>query len=120
MLSSKEIVRRRAWRIRNKLKRCSNGRLRLSVYRSNMNIYAQIIDDRCGNTVVSASTLDKDLKNTLKSGKNIDAAREIGKILADRAQKANIEEVVFDRGPYIYHGRVKALAEAVREGGIKF
>ena len=91
---------------------------RLSVYRSNSNIFAQLIDDENGVTLVSASSIDKELK--LTNGSNVEAAAKVGKLLADRAQKANIKEVVFDRGGYLYHGRVKALAEAARENGLEF
>ena len=90
---------------------------RLCVYRSNTNIYAQIIDDESGSTLVSASSLDKELK--LKNN-NIEAAQKVGESLAKKAKKAKIENVVFDRGGYMYHGRVKALAEAARENGLKF
>lgn len=95
-------------------------RPRLNVYRSLNHIYAQIIDDTVGKTLVSASTVDKDLKEKLASGGNKDAAREIGKIVAQKALEKGIETVVFDRGGYIYHGRVKELAEGAREGGLKF
>ena len=91
---------------------------RLSVFRSNGNIFAQIIDDEKGITLVSASSIDKDLK--LKNGGNVEAATKVGELLAKRAVEAKIEEVVFDRGGYLYHGRVKALAEAARENGLKF
>ena len=90
---------------------------RLCVYRSNTNIYVQIIDDVAGNTIVSASTLDKEVKN---KHANIEAAKEVGTLIAKRASEKNINEVVFDRGGYIYHGVVKNLAEAAREGGLKF
>ena len=91
---------------------------RLSVYRSNSNIFAQLIDDENGVTLVSASSIDKDLK--LANGSNIEAATKVGELLAKRAKKAKIEKVVFDRGGYLYHGRVKALAEAARENGLEF
>lgn len=120
MASPKEILQRRAWRVRRQVKAVANGRLRLSVHRSNLNIYAQIIDDQQGHTVVSASSLDGELRKSLKSGSDKQAAAAVGKLLAERATKANVYDVVFDRGPYIYHGRVKALAEAAREGGLKF
>lgn len=111
--------RRRA-RVRRQIKEVSNGRPRLSVYRSSANIYAQVIDDSKGHTLAAASTLDEGLKASIKGGGNIDAATAVGKLIAERAKKAGIEEVVFDRGSYIYHGRVKALADAAREGGLKF
>lgn len=91
---------------------------RLNVFRSNGNIFAQIIDDVAGNTLVSASSIDKELK--LKNGGNVEAAKEVGKLLASRAKKLKIKKVVFDRGGYLYHGRVEALAEAARENGLEF
>jgi large subunit ribosomal protein L18 len=108
---------RRANRVRRQLKKVANGRPRLSVYRSSQNIYAQVIDDLKGHTLASASTLDKDFKG---KGGNVEAAAEIGKLVAERASKAGVKDVIFDRGGYIYHGRVKALAEAAREGGLQF
>ena len=91
---------------------------RLNVFRSNGNIFAQIIDDVAGNTLVSASSIDKELN--LKNGGNVEAAKEVGNLVAKRALEKNIKEVVFDRGGYIYHGKVKALAEAAREAGLEF
>ncbi|MCL6229683.1 50S ribosomal protein L18 [Bartonella bilalgolemii] len=120
MVSSKGIVQRRAQRVRRQIKSVPNGRLRLSVYRSNQNIYAQIIDDKSGHTLVSACTLEKNLKSSLKSGADKEAAFVVGKLIAERAKKVGVNEVVFDRGPYVYHGRIKALAEAAREGGLNF
>ena len=119
-MASKETTQRRAQRIRRQLKAVSNGRLRLSVHRSSKNIHAQIIDDARGHTVASASTLEKDVKGALKTGADTAAAAAIGKLVAERAAKAGVTEVVFDRGPYIYHGRVKALADAAREAGLNF
>ena len=110
-----ERARRHA-RVRTKVSGTAE-RPRLCVYRSNSNIYAQIIDDVAGNTLVSASTLDKEVK--IKKS-NIEAAKEVGTLIAARATKANIKNVVFDRGGYIYHGKVKALAEAAREAGLEF
>ena len=109
---------RRVMRVRRSLKKVANGRPRLSVHRSGQNIYAQVIDDTAGHTLASASTLEADFKG--KNGGNIDAATTIGKLVAERATKAGVKEVIFDRGGYIYHGRVKALAEAAREGGLSF
>ena len=109
--------KKRAFRIRSKLARVNNGRPRLSVFRSSKNISAQIIDDRDGKTIASASSLDKDLKEGL-SGNKSEVAALVGKAVAEKAVKAGIKEVVFDRGGYIYHGRVKALAEAAREAGL--
>lgn len=118
---------RRTYRTRNKIRRVNieqnskrEVRPRLSVYRSGKQIYAQIIDDLKGVTLAAASTLDKELKEKLKTGANADAATEVGKLVAARAKKAGVSKVVFDRGPYLYHGRVKALADAAREGGLEF
>jgi large subunit ribosomal protein L18 len=111
---------RRALRIRRALKKVANGRLRLSVFRSSKQIYAQIIDDVQGITIASASTLDKDVRASLKTGADVNAAKFVGKLVAERAITKGVKEVVFDRGQYIYHGRVKALADAAREGGLSF
>jgi large subunit ribosomal protein L18 len=111
---------RRANRVRRQIKAVANGRPRLSVHRSSKNIYAQIIDDVAGKTIASASTLDTDLRSSLKTGADTEAATAVGKLLAERASKAGIKDVVFDRGAFIYHGRIKALAEAAREGGLNF
>ena len=119
MASTKESQVRRANRVRRQIKAVANGRPRLSVHRSSKNIYAQIIDDVAGKTIAAASTLESDLKN-LKTGADTAAAAAVGKLVAERAVKAGIKDVVFDRGSFIYHGRVKALAEAAREGGLNF
>lgn len=119
-MASKDAVRKRATRVRRQLKKVAGDRLRLSVYRSSKHIYAQVIDDARGHTLAAASTLEKDLKGGLKTGADQEAAAAVGKLLAERAVKAGVKEVIFDRGPYIYHGRVKALAEAAREGGLSF
>lgn len=111
---------RRAARVRRAVKAAANGRPRLSVFRSSKQIYAQVIDDATGNTVASASTIEKDLRATLKTGADSAAAAAVGKLVAERAKEAGITQVVFDRGGYLYHGRVKALAEAAREGGLDF
>jgi large subunit ribosomal protein L18 len=111
---------RRKARVRRAIKAVANGRARLSVHRTGKQIYAQVIDDAKGLTLASASSLDKDLRGEIKSGANVEAAAMIGKIVAERAIKAGVKEVVFDRGAYMYHGRVKALAEAAREGGLSF
>ncbi len=111
---------RRTRRVRHSLKRTANGRARLSVFRSSKHIYAQVIDDRSGKTVAAASSLDKDLKGALPKGSDTAAAEAVGKLLAERAAKAGVKDVVFDRGGYIYHGRVKALADAAREAGLNF
>ena len=104
-------------RVRNKITGTSSVP-RLNVFRSNNNIFAQIIDDEASKTLVSASSIDKDLK--LENGGNIEAAEKVGELLAKRAKKAKISKVVFDRGGYLYHGRVKALADAARENGLEF
>ncbi|WP_224702639.1 50S ribosomal protein L18 [Devosia aquimaris] len=118
-ISAKGAERRKA-RVRKALKARAFGRPRLSVFRSDKNIYAQIIDDSTGRTLASASTLDKDVKSTVKNGGTAEAAAAIGKLIAERGSKAGVAEVIFDRGAYIYHGRVKALADAAREGGLQF
>ena len=111
---------RRSRRVRHTLKSTAYGRVRLSVFRSSKHIYAQVIDDQSGKTVAAASTLDKDLKAALLKGSDTAAAGAVGKLVAERAIKAGFKDVVFDRGGYIYHGRVKALAEAAREAGLNF
>lgn len=111
---------RRKARIRKAIKARAYGRPRLSVFRSDKNIYAQVIDDASGRTLAAASTLDKDVKASGKSGSTAEAAAAIGKLVAERAKKANVSEVIFDRGSYLYHGRVKALADAAREAGLQF
>ena len=113
------IRRRKHVRVRKKIAGTSS-RPRLCVFRSNTNIYAQIIDDEAGKTLVSASTLDKEVKASIDNGSNKEGAAAVGKKIAERALAANINEVVFDRGGYIFHGRVEALAEAAREAGLKF
>jgi large subunit ribosomal protein L18 len=120
MLTPKDLFERRKRRTRTSIKDKSHGRLRLSVYRSGKNIYVQVIDDLKGVTLASASTLDKELRTGLKTGADLAAATAVGKLIAERAKAAGITEVVFDRGGYIYHGRVKALADAAREGGLSF
>jgi len=119
-MADKAATQKRAQRIRRNIRKVAGDRPRLSVHRSSKHIYAQIIDDTKGQTVAAASTLEKDLKGSLKTGADIAAAAAVGKLLAERAGKAGVTDVVFDRGPYIYHGRVKALAEAAREGGLSF
>jgi large subunit ribosomal protein L18 len=106
--------------VRRTVKAAANGRVRLSVHRSGKHIYAQVIDDVKGATLASASTLEKDLRGSLKTGANVDAAKAVGKLLAARAIEKGVQDVVFDRGGYLYHGRIKALADAAREGGLKF
>jgi large subunit ribosomal protein L18 len=116
----KARLQRRRGRVRGALARAANGRPRLSVFRSSKQIYAQIIDDGNGRTVVAASSLEKDLRGKLKTGADTAAAVEVGKLVAERAKAAGVDAVIFDRGGYIYHGRVKALAEAARETGLAF
>ncbi|MEC9345763.1 MAG: 50S ribosomal protein L18 [Pseudomonadota bacterium] len=116
----KTAAERRAERVRTRLRQTSNGRPRLSVYRSSKHIYAQVIDDLAGVTLASAGTVEKDLRGKLGSTASIAAATEVGRALAERAVAAGVTTVVFDRGALRYHGRVKALADAAREGGLEF
>ncbi len=111
---------RRKARVRRTLRQAQGNRPRLSVFRSSKHIYAQIIDDTGGHTLAAASTIDGDLKGSLGKGSNKEAAAQVGKLIAQRAIKAGVKDVVFDRGGYIYHGRVKALADAAREAGLNF
>jgi large subunit ribosomal protein L18 len=111
---------RRTAKVRRRIKRAAGERARLSVFRSSKHIYAQLIDDLKGETLVAASSIEKDMRGQLKTGANVDAAKAVGKLVAERAAAKGIKDVVFDRGGYLYHGRVKALAEAAREGGLKF
>jgi len=120
MASLKSKMDARKARVRRQIRKRANGRPRLSVFRSSKHIYAQVIDDASGNTVAAASSLDKDLKGSSKTGADKEAASAVGKLIAERASKAGITDVIFDRGSYIYHGRVKALADAARDGGLKF
>jgi large subunit ribosomal protein L18 len=117
---SKELFARRQQRARTSIRRKSAGRPRLSIFRSSKHIYAQIIDDKKGATVVAASSLDPDIKGKVKTGADVGAAKAVGLLIASRAIQAGLKEVVFDRGGYIYHGRVKALADGAREGGLSF
>jgi large subunit ribosomal protein L18 len=111
---------RRIARVRQAIRKAGAGRARLSVFRSSKYIYAQVIDDTAGRTLASASSIEKDLREKLKTGADTAAANEVGKLLAERAVKAGVKDVVFDRGGYLYHGRVKALADGAREGGLNF
>ncbi len=120
MLTVRELFKRRKKRSRLQLAKKARGRARLSVFRSNKHIYAQIINDVDGVTLAAASTMEKDLRGKMKHGGNIGAAKVVGQLVADRALAAGVTEVVFDRGPYIFHGRVKALADAARAGGLSF
>ncbi len=114
------VESRRRARVRRAVKKAAFGRPRLSVYRSSKNIYAQVIDDVQGVTLVAASTVEKDLRGGLKTGADTAAAEAVGKLIAQRAVEKGVKEVVFDRGSYLFHGRVKALADAAREGGLSF
>jgi large subunit ribosomal protein L18 len=120
MAKVKKQVDRRTARIRRRIKAVAGERPRLSVFRSSKHIYAQVIDDRKGETVAAASSMEKDMRGSLKTGANIEAAKAVGKAVAERASAKGVKDVVFDRGGYMFHGRVKALAEAAREGGLKF
>jgi large subunit ribosomal protein L18 len=120
MVYFKELFNRRRKRTRFNIAKLSGGRLRLSVFRSGKHIYAQVIDDRKGVTLASASSIDKGLRGKLKKGGDTDAAKAVGALVAERARAAGISEVVFDRGGYRYHGRVKALADSARESGLSF
>jgi large subunit ribosomal protein L18 len=120
MQTAKQLSTRRMRRVRAAIRRKSNERPRLCVFRSSKHIYAQIIDDGQGRTLAAASSIDKALKGKLSKGADKAAASEVGRLVAERAMAAGVKEVVFDRGGYLYHGRVKALAEAAREGGLSF
>lgn len=120
MASTLSRFDRRKARVRRTLRKAQSDRPRLSVFRSSKHIYAQVIDDRAGNTVASASSIDKELKPSLAKGSDVAAAAEVGRLLAKRAQEKGVKDVVFDRGGYLYHGRVKALADAARESGLNF
>jgi large subunit ribosomal protein L18 len=120
MSKAKVTNARRKRSVRLKLRRSGGGRPRLSVFRSSKHIYAQIIDDLKGGTLVAASSLEKTTREGGKTGANVDAAKAVGKLVAERAVEKGVTEVVFDRGRYLYHGRVKALGDAAREAGLKF
>ncbi len=119
-MSNLALQARRRARLRYQLRQKSSGRPRLSVFRSGKHIYAQVIDDAQGRTLAAASTLDKELREQLSTGADKEAATAVGKLIAERSKAAGVSQVVFDRGSYLYHGRVKALAEAAREGGLDF
>jgi large subunit ribosomal protein L18 len=114
------LFARRRRRTRHALRQASGGRPRLSVFRSGKHIYAQVIDDLKGATLASASSLDEGVKGRIKTGADKNAATEVGKLIAERAIAAGVKEVIFDRGGYMFHGRVAALANAAREGGLSF
>ncbi|MDF3384689.1 MULTISPECIES: 50S ribosomal protein L18 [Sulfitobacter] len=115
--TKRQLFLKRRMRVRNKLRKVNAGRLRLSVHRSSKNISAQLIDDVNGVTLASASSMEKDLGVVGKN--NIEAATKVGAAIAERAKKAGVEEAYFDRGGFLFHGKVKALADAAREGGLK-
>jgi large subunit ribosomal protein L18 len=120
MSANQDMQARRRQRLRFQLRRKAGGRPRLSVFRSGKTIYAQVIDDVQGRTLAAASTLDSALREQIKTGADKSAAAAVGKLVAERAVAVGVTEVVFDRGSYLYHGRVKALADAAREGGLSF
>ncbi len=120
MPNSKKLFERRRNRVRTGLRKIAGDRARLSIHRTNQHIYAQVIDDQNSVTVAAASTLDEGLRKGLKVGSNSEAAAAVGKLIADRAKSAGVKQVVFDRGGFLYHGRVKALADAAREAGLDF
>jgi len=113
-------IERRRGRVRGVLRQAAGTRKRLSVFRSSKHIYAQVIDDEAGATLAAASSLEQTAREGLKTGAGIDAAKAVGKLIAQRAQEKGVKDVIFDRGAYLYHGRIKALAEAAREGGLNF
>ncbi len=120
MANAKKLFERRKQSVRSRISRKSADRPRLSVFRSGKHIYAQVIDDVKGVTVAAASTLEKDMRSNLSTGATADAAAQVGKLIAERAKTAGVGQVVFDRGGYRFHGRVKALADAARESGLDF
>ena len=120
MTKKLEALDRRKARVRRALRTTANGRPRLSVFRSSKQIYVQVIDDGQGRTLASASSIEKDMRGKLKTGADVEAAKEVGRLIAERATQAGVKQVVFDRSGYRYHGRVKALADAAREGGLEF
>ena len=120
MTKLNDRIMRRQGRVRGQLRRAAGERKRLSVYRSSKHIYAQVIDDDRGITLASASSIEKSARETIKTGASVDAAKAVCKLIAELAKEKGVTDVVFDRGAYLYHGRVKALADAAREGGLKF
>ncbi|SRR5712691_547695 len=120
MAKTRKTALRRQWSVRRAVKAAAGGRVRLSVHRSGKHIYAQVIDDRANATLAAASSLEKPLRESLKTGADVAAAKAVGKLVAERALAKGVKDVVFDRGRYLFHGRVKALADAAREGGLNF
>jgi large subunit ribosomal protein L18 len=119
-MAHKSPTERRKSRVRRAVKAAANGRMRLTVHRSSKHIYAQVIDDTKGVTLASASSLEKSQREAGKTGADVEAAKAVGKLVAERASEKGVKNVVFDRGGYMYHGRIKALADAAREGGLSF
>jgi large subunit ribosomal protein L18 len=119
-MAHKSPTERRKSRVRRAVKAAANGRMRLTVHRSSKHIYAQVIDDTKGVTLASASSLEKTQREAGKTGADVEAAKVVGKLVAERASEKGVKNVVFDRGGYMYHGRIKALADAAREGGLSF
>ncbi|MBM3528926.1 MAG: 50S ribosomal protein L18 [Alphaproteobacteria bacterium] len=120
MATVKDRTLRRKATVRRAVRRAAGARKRLSVFRSSKHIYAQVIDDVKGVTLAAASSIEKDMRGGLKTGANVDAAKAVGKLVAQRALEKGVKDVVFDRGSYLFHGRIKALADAAREGGLNF
>ena len=120
MTKLKDRIERRRGRVRGVLRMTAGDRKRLSVFRSSKHIYAQLIDDSAGATLASASSLEKDALGELKTGASVAAAKAVGKLIAERAKQKGVKDVIFDRGSYLYHGRIKALADAAREAGLNF
>ena len=120
MATVKDRGERRTARVRRTIRRAAGSRPRLSIFRSSEHLYAQVIDDEKGETLAAASSIEKDTRASLKTGADVGAAKAVGKLVAERALGKGITEVIFDRGGYRYHGRVKALADAARERGLKF
>jgi len=120
MTKLKDRIERRKGRVRGTLRLAAGERKRLSVFRSSKHIYAQLIDDDAGATLASASSLEKNALGELKTGAGVAAAKAVGKLIAERAREKGVKDVVFDRGSYLYHGRIKALADAAREAGLNF
>jgi large subunit ribosomal protein L18 len=120
MATVKARTERRKATVRRAIRAAATGRARLTVFRSSKHIYAQVIDDLKGATLASASSIEKDMRGSLKTGADVDAAKAVGKLVAERALQKGVKDVVFDRGGYLYHGRIKALADAAREGGLNF
>ncbi|HEX8826789.1 MAG TPA: 50S ribosomal protein L18 [Xanthobacteraceae bacterium] len=120
MTKLSDRILRRQGRVRGQLRRAAGERKRLSVFRSSKHIYAQVIDDDEGVTLASASSIEKTMRDGQKTGASIAAAKSVGKMIAERAKEKGVTDVIFDRGSYLYHGRVRALAEAAREGGLNF